>query len=74
MNNIAEGFGRRHSQPDLIRFFDYAQSSCCEVRSITYVLQDRGYLNIEKIQLIQEQAERTKAKTLAFIATARRKI
>src|ERR1044071_7812030 len=72
MNNIAEGFGRRKSQNELIRFLDYTQGSACEVRSITYVLEDRNYVAIEKIQLIREQAEKVKAQTLALIAAARK--
>ncbi|MEI9920474.1 MAG: four helix bundle protein [Bacteroidota bacterium] len=72
MNNIAEGFGRRKSQPDLIRFLDYTDGSCCEVQSMTYVLEDRKYLDIEKIQLIRDQSEKVKAKTLGFIAAVRR--
>lgn len=74
MNNIAEGFGRRKSQLELIRFLDYAQSSCCEVKSITYVLEDLGYLDRERVQLIRDQSEKVKARCLNFIATARRNI
>jgi four helix bundle protein len=74
MNNIAEGFGRRKSQLEFIRFLDYAQGSACEVRSITYALEDRGYLSIEKIHIIREQAEQVKIKTLALIAAIRKNI
>jgi four helix bundle protein len=72
MNNIAEGFGRRKSKLEFIRFLDYAQSSACEVRSITYVLEDRKYLALGKVLSIREQAERVKAKTLGLIAAVRR--
>lgn len=72
MNNIAEGFGRRKSQLELIRFLDYTQGSCCEVRSITYVLEDRNYLEADKIKLIREQAEKVKMKTLGLISAARK--
>ncbi|MEJ0032518.1 MAG: four helix bundle protein [Bacteroidota bacterium] len=74
MNNIAEGFGRRKSQRDLIRFLDYTDGSCCEVQSITYVLEDRKYVDLEKIHIIREQSEKVKAKTLAFIAAVRRNL
>jgi four helix bundle protein len=60
MSNIAEGFGRRKSQVEFIRFLDYTQGSCCEVRSITYVLEDRSYLEIEKVHAIREQTEKPK--------------
>jgi four helix bundle protein len=72
MNNIAEGFGRRKSHLEMIRFFDYAQGSCCEVRSFTYAIEDRNYLGLEKINAIREQSERVKAKTLGFIAAVHR--
>jgi four helix bundle protein len=74
MNNIAEGFGRRKSQIELIRFLDYSDGSCCEVQSITYVLEDRKYIDLEKLRLIREQAEKVKAKTLGFIAAVRRNL
>lgn len=74
MNNIAEGFGRRKSQLEFIRFLDYAQGSCCEVRSITYVLEDRNYLEVEKIALIRDQSEKVKIKTLSLIAAARKNL
>jgi four helix bundle protein len=74
MNNIAEGFGRRKSQLDFIRFLDYTQASCCEVRSITYVLEDRSYLDLEKTLLIREQAEKVRIKTLSLIAAIRKNL
>jgi four helix bundle protein len=74
MNNIAEGFGRRKHQLELIRFLDYAQGSCCEVRSITYVLKDRKYLELEKVRLIRDQAEQVKIKTLSLIAAVRKNL
>lgn len=72
MNNIAEGFGRRHSSPDFIRFLNYTQSSCCEVKSMTYVLEDMNYLDLETARRIREQSEKLKAKTLALISYLRR--
>lgn len=74
MNNIAEGFGRRKSQRELIRFLDYTAGSCNEVQSITYAVEDRNYVDMEKICSIRDQAERVKAKTLALIAAARKNI
>lgn len=43
MNNIAEGFGR-YSKKDFVRFLDISKSSACEVKSMTYVLGDIGYI------------------------------
>jgi four helix bundle protein len=74
MNNIAEGFGGRKSQAGFARFLDYSQGSCCEVRSITYVLEDRKYVDIERVILIREVAERVKSKTLRLIAVVRKNI
>gem|GEM_PF-3617823 len=74
MNNIAEGFGRRKSQLEFIRFLNYSQGSCCEVLSITYVLEDRKFLEVEKIILIRKKSEQTKIKTLALIAAIRRNL
>jgi four helix bundle protein len=54
MNNIAEGFGRNGNK-EFIRFLDFAQSSCMEVKSITYVLEDVKYLPEEAIQLIRQK-------------------
>jgi four helix bundle protein len=73
MNNIAEGFGRRKSNLEFIRFLDYTQSSCCEVKSITYVLEDMNYVDLRKIIAIREKSETLKAKTLSLIAALRRR-
>lgn len=74
MNNIAEGFGRRKSQLEFIRFLDYAQASASEVRSITYVLEDRAYLDREKTLQIREEADEVKIKTLSLIVAVRRNL
>ena len=73
MNNIAEGFGRFNNK-DFIRFLDFSQSSAQEVKSITYALEDLGYLSIERIVEIRTKAEETKSITLAFIKYLRTKI
>lgn len=46
MNNIAEGFGRINPK-DSTKFYDYAQSSCLEMNSMLYVLEDLNYLEKE---------------------------
>jgi four helix bundle protein len=73
MNNVAEGFGRRKSSFDFIRFLDYTQSSCCEVKSITYVLEDLAYIDVQRILSIRQKSETLKAKTLSLIAAIRRR-
>ena len=44
MNNIAEGHGR-FSDPDSIKFLDYAKASGNEVKSMFYLLEDVGYVS-----------------------------
>jgi len=66
MNNIAEGFARK-SNKEFIRFLDIAQSSCIEVKSMTYVFQDLGYLPQEKIEKIRNKTDDTKKLTLGLI-------
>ena len=54
MNNIAEGFGRYNSK-DALKFYDYAQSSGLEVRSILYVLHDLEYITTDEFQTLYNQ-------------------
>ena len=72
MNNIAEGFGR-YGNKDFIRFLDIAQSSCIEVKSMTYALEDMKYLDDEKVNEIRSKAEETKNSILAFIRYLRKR-
>lgn len=73
MNNIAEGFGR-NGDKDSIRFFDISQSSAIEVKSMTYVLQDAGYLPADEIERIRKKADDTKSLTLGLIRYLRNRI
>ena len=57
MNNIAEGFGR-YSRKEFIRFLDISQSSGMEVRSMSYVLLDRKYINQQEFETLYEKANR----------------
>jgi four helix bundle protein len=66
MNNIAEGFGRIHKR-DSLRFYDYSVSSCDELQSMTYVLEDMDYLSIEKINEMRTLISNAKNLTLGFI-------
>lgn len=44
MTNIAEGFERVHSAEKL-QFYNIARASCGEVRSLSYVMLDAGYIS-----------------------------
>ena len=44
MNNIAEGWESRHPA-EKIQFYNFARRSCGEIRSMSYVLIDVGFIN-----------------------------
>jgi len=58
MTNIAEGFERVHL-PEKSQFYNVARSSCGEVRSLSYVLLDAGYVTADEHDQIQQTAIRT---------------
>ncbi len=66
MNNIAEGFSR-YSRPEFIRFLNISVSSCCEVRSMTYILLDRQIINQEEFNQLQNIISKTNNQTTALI-------
>lgn len=55
MTNIAEGFGR-YSVKEFIRFLDYTQSSCEEVKSLLYVAYDQEYITEEDLEVSYKKA------------------
>jgi len=66
MNNISEGFARYHKK-DSIRFYDMAQSSAAEVKSMSYAIEDIQLLEPHEIKELREKAEKTRNLTLGFI-------
>jgi len=66
MNNIPEGFSR-FSIKDKKRFFDISQSSCSELKSMMYSMEDLKYMDLNQINNIRAQADKTRNYTLAFI-------
>ena len=61
MNNIAEGFERK-TDADFARFLDISKGSNGEVRSMLYLAEDLGYLDLEtggKMRHHSEKLSRT---------------
>ncbi len=66
MNNIAEGFGR-YSNKQFTNFLDYSNASCLEVRSMSYVLLDRKYINEDEFNKLYELCVETTKQIIGFI-------
>ncbi|MEZ4987947.1 MAG: four helix bundle protein [Saprospiraceae bacterium] len=66
MNNIAEGF-TRFSTKERIRFFEIAQSSAAEVKSMLYLFEEIGYISSISIADYQSKVDLTRNQILAFI-------
>jgi len=66
MTNISEGFAR-YSSKEFIRFLDYTQSSCEEVKSLLYVAYDQKYIKKSDLQEVYSKASDVRNLTLALI-------
>jgi len=55
MTNIAEGLARMHLQ-EKTQFYNVARASCGEVRSLSYVMLDAGYITGGEPNRIQQAA------------------
>ena len=71
MNNIAEGFGRLGDR-EKIYFFNIAQSSATEVRSMTYILEDLKYLESVCCLEIRAKCQNCRVLILALIKSQKR--
>ena len=58
MTNIAEGFERVHSA-EKMQFYNVARASCGEVRSLSYVMFDAGYISDVEDQRVLELVAQT---------------
>ncbi len=68
MNNTAEGF-ERFSKAEFKRFLQIAKASNGEVRSMTYLTEDFGYLTNEKAIEIRILSMKIKAEIVSLINT-----
>jgi four helix bundle protein len=71
MTNIAEGFGR-YSGKEFIRFLDYTQSSCEEVKSLLYVAYDQKYITEDDLKEGYKKASDVRNLSLALIKYLRK--
>jgi four helix bundle protein len=58
MNNIAEGFSRK-SDKEFVRFLDIAIASAGELKSMTYLLLDRGLIKNNEFDSIIKSINQT---------------
>jgi four helix bundle protein len=58
MTNIAEGFERVHPGEKL-QFYNVARASCGEVRSLSYVMLDAGYISDAEHKTLLELVAQT---------------
>lgn len=72
MTNIAEGFGR-YSSKEFIRFLDFTQSSCEEVKSLLYAAFDQDYIDEKELKKAYRQASDVRNLSLALIKYLRNK-
>lgn len=56
MNNIAEGHGRL-GKLDFAKFLGYSVASAMEVKSMTYVLLDRKFINQQEFEKLYKCAD-----------------
>ncbi len=66
MNNIAEGYGR-FGKKDKIRFLNISQASCCEVKSMLYLIERLNYISKDEFQSLFFKLENTHKLILGFI-------
>ncbi len=54
MTNLAEGFERMHVGEKL-QYYNVARASCGEVRSLSYVMLDMGYMSPEEHEIMRSR-------------------
>lgn len=58
MTNVAEGFERVH-RAEKLQFYNVARASCGEVRSLSYVKLDAGYISTGEHKTLLEFVAQT---------------
>lgn len=66
MNNIAEGYERKGNK-EFSKFLYISKGSCAEVRSMSYIALDLGYINEEKFNELQERSDKISRMLSNFI-------
>src|SRR5438552_2060166 len=66
MNNIAEGFSK-YIRKDLVRFLDFTTGSAGEVKSMSYLLIDLGYIVQDEFLELQTLSNDTRNLSLGLI-------
>ncbi len=70
MNNIAEGFDRNkidESNKSFIYFLDISYGSCGEVRSMTYLAEELGYISMDQSSHLRDLCFSISSKLFALI-------
>ena len=73
MTNVAEGFERVHSAEKL-QFYNVARASCGEVRSLSYVMLDAGYISEAEHENMLELAAKTGKLASGLIRSTRTRV
>ena len=73
MTNVAEVFERVHST-DKLQFYNVARASCGEVRSLSYVMLDAGYVSETEHENLLELAAKTGRLASGLIRSTRTRI
>ena len=73
MTNIAEGFERVHSA-EKMQFYNISRASCGEVRSLSYVMLDTGYISESEHKTLLEFVAQTGRLVSGLIRSTRARI
>jgi len=73
MTNIAEGFERVHPGEKL-QFYNIARASCGEVRSLSYVMLDAGFISDVEHKTLLEQVAQTGRLVSGLIRSTRARV